>query len=81
MLAIEHRVLLDLAVCGKTSLDDALDCLLVRHRQGTGQTQANRAHVGVWLVIMAQLAVAKHLSIKRGELGVDLETDHGLPIL
>ena len=36
MLAIEHRVLLDLAVCGETGLDDALDCLLVRHRQGTG---------------------------------------------
>ena len=81
VLAIEHRVLLDLAVGGETSLDDALDSTLVGHGQSTRQAQANRAHVGVGLVIVAQLAVAEHLGIECGELGMDLETDNGLPIL
>ena len=81
VLAIEHRVALDLAVGGETGLDDALDCLLVRHRQGAGQAQTHRAHVGVGLVIVTELAVAEHLGIECGELGMDLQADHGLPIL
>ena len=81
VLAVEHRVALDLAVGGETGLDDALDSALVGHRQGAGQAQAHRAHVGVGLVIVAELAVAEHLGIECGELGVDLQADHGLPIL
>ena len=37
VLAVEHRVALNLAVGGKTGLDDALDGALVGHRQGAGQ--------------------------------------------
>ena len=81
VLAVEHRVTLDLAVGGETRFDDALDGALVGHRQGAGQAQAHRAHVGVGLVIVAELAVAEHLGIERGELGMDLQADHGLPIL
>ena len=81
VLAVEHRVALDLAVGGETGLDDTLDGALVGHRQGAGQAQAHRAHVGVGLVIVAELAVAKHLGIECGELGMDLQADHGLPIL
>ena len=81
VLAVEHRVALDLAVGGETCLDDALDGALVGHRQRTGQAQAHRAHVGVGLVIVAELAVAEHLGIECGELGMDLQADHGLPIL
>ena len=81
VLAVEHRVALDLAVGGETGLDDALDGALVGHRQGAGQAQAHRAHVGVGLVIVAELAVAEHLGIECGELGMDLQADHGLPIL
>ena len=81
VLAVEHRVALDLAVGGQTRLDDALDGALVGHRQGAGQAQAHRAHVGVGLVIVAELAVAEHLGIECGELGMDLQADHGLPIL
>ena len=72
VLAIEHRVALDLAVGGETCLDDTLDGALVGHRQGAGQAQAHRAHVGVGLVIVAELAVAEHLGIECGELGMDL---------
>ena len=81
VLAVEHRVALDLAVGGETGLDDALDGALVGHRQGAGQAQAHRAHVGVGLVIVTELAVAEHLGIECGELGMDLQADHGLPIL
>ena len=81
VLAVEHRVALNLAVGGKTGLDNALDGALVGHRQGAGQAQAHRAHVGVGFVIVAELAVAEHLGIERGELGMDLQADHGLPIL
>ena len=81
VLAVEHRVTLDLAVGGETGLDDALDGALVGHRQGAGQAQAHRAHVGVGLVIVAELAVAEHLGIECGELGMNLQADHGLPIL
>ena len=81
MLAVKHRVALDLAVGGETGLDDALDGALIGHRQGAGQAQAHRAHVGVGLVIVAELAVAEHLGIECGKLGMDLQADHGLPIL
>ena len=81
VLAVEHRVALDLAVGGETGLDDALDGALVGHRQGAGQSQAHRAHIGVGLVIVAEFAVAEHLGIECGELGMDLQADHGLPIL
>ncbi len=56
---------LDLAVGGQTRHDDALDGALVGHRQGAGQAQAHRAHVGVGLVVVAELAVAEHLGIER----------------
>ena len=72
VFAVEHRVALNLAVGGETGLDDALDCLLVGHRQGAGQAQAHRTHVGVGLVIVAELAAAEHLGIECGELGMDL---------
>ena len=81
VLAIEHRVLLDLAVGRQARLDDGLDRALVWHGQGAGKAQADRAYVGIGLVIMAELAAAEHLGIERGELGMDLQADDGLPIL
>ena len=81
VLAVEHRVALDLAVGGEAGLNDALDGALVGHRQGAGQAQTHRTHVGVGLVIVAELAVAEHLGIECGELGMNLQADHGLPIL
>ncbi len=57
VLAVEHRVALDLAISRETGLDDTLDGALVGHRQGAGQAQAHRAHVGVgssWLSLQLQ---------------------------
>ncbi len=81
VLAVEHRVLLDLAVGGEAGLDDALDGLFVGNRQRARQAQAHGADVGVGLVVVAELAAAEHLGVERGELGVDLEADDGLPVL
>ena len=74
-------MLLDLAVGGEAGLDDALDGLLVGHGKGAGQAQAHGADVGVGLVVVREAAVAEHLRLERGELGVDLEADDGLPVL
>ena len=81
VLPVEHAVLHDLAVRSQARFHDGADSLAVGHRQRAGQAQAHRAHVGVRLVLMAELAATKHLGVERGELGMDLETDHGLPVL
>ena len=54
---------------------------LVRHGQRARQAQAHGTRVRVGLGAELQLAAAEHLGLERGELGVDLEADDGLPVL
>ena len=81
VLAVEHRMLLDVAVGGQAREHDRLDGGLVGHRQRAGQPQAHRAGVGVGSCAELQLAAAEHLGLERGQLGVDLQADDRLPIL
>ena len=80
-LAVEHRVLLDVAVRGQARQHDGLDGRAVRHGQRAGKPQAHGARVRVRLGAELQLAAAEHLGVERGELGMDLEADDGLPVL
>ena len=54
-----------------------MDRLRVRHRQASGQAQADRARVRVRRLAKRQLAAAEHLRPGR-ELDVDLQADHRL---
>ena len=72
VFAVEHRMLLDLAVGGEARLHDVLDRALVGHGERPGQAQADRAHIGVRLVVVANLAAAEHLGVERRELGMNL---------
>ena len=81
VLAVEHGVLLDVAVRGEAREHDRLDCRLVRHGKGAGQAQAHGAGVRVGRGAEFQLAAAEHLSGEGGELGVDFQADDRFPIL
>ena len=81
VLAVEHGVLLDLAVGCQARHDDGLDGTAVGHGQRTGHAQADGAHVGVGRVVVGEAAVAEHLGVQSRELGVDLQADDGLPVL
>ena len=78
---VEHRVLLDVAVRGQARQHDGLDGRAVRHGQRARHPQAHGARVRVRLGAELQLAAAEHLGVERGELGMDLQADDGLPIL
>ena len=81
VLAIEHAVLLDIAVRGQAGKHDGLDSSLVRHGQSARKAQAHRAGVRVRVGAELKLAAAEHLRVQRGQLGMDLQTDDCLPIL
>ena len=81
VLAVEHGVLLDVAVRGEAREHDRLDGGLVRHGKGAGQAQAHGAGVRVGCGAELQLAAAEHLRGKGGELGVDFQADDRFPIL
>ena len=81
VLAVEHGVLLDVAVRGEACEHDRLDGGLVRHGKGAGQAQAHGAGVRVGRGAELQLAAAEHLRGEGGELGVDFQADDRFPIL
>ncbi len=56
-----------------------LDGVAVEHRQRSGQAEAHRAHVGVRVVAEGVAAPTEQLG-GRGQLAVDLEADHHLPV-
>ena len=80
VLAVEHAVLLDVAVRGQTGKHDGLDSGLVRHGQSARKAQTHRAGVRVRIGAELKLAAAEHLRVQRGQLGMDLQTDNRLPI-
>ena len=81
VLAIEHAVLLDVAVRGQASKHDRLDSGLVRHGQRAGQAQAHRARMRVRIGAELQLAATEHLRVQRGQLSMDFQADNRFPIL
>ena len=80
VLAVEHRMLLDVAVGGQAGEHNALDGGLVGHGQRARQAQANGAGVRVGVGAEFELATAEHLSVERSQLGMNLQADDGLPI-
>ena len=81
VLAVEHAVLLDVAVRGQASKHDGLNSGLVRHGQSARKAQAHRAGVRVRVGAELKLAAAEHLRVQRGQLGMDLQADDRFPIL
>ena len=81
LLSMEEAVGGDLAVRCQPSEHREIDGSLVRHRQGTGHSQTHRTHPSVGLATEGDLTAAEHLRAARGELGVYLEADDGLPAL
>ena len=67
----------DVAVERQADPNGRLDRGLVEHRQGSGQTQAHRAHLRVGLAAELVGAPAEHLGGSR-ELDVDFHTHHGV---
>ena len=77
ILAGEDGALAHLAVDGQRGQRGELDGLLIQHRQRAGQSQADRADVGVGR--RAEMIGATAEGLGRGEqLHVDLEADDGL---
>ena len=62
---------------GQARHHDGLNGRAVGHRQRARHAQAHRADVGVGRVVVRVLAVAEHLGLERGELGVDLKANDG----
>src|SRR6185437_830462 len=60
----------------ETSKDGHSKGLLIHHREGTWQTKAHGAKVGVWLGSKSHWAGAEHLRV-RLELDVDLKSNRG----
>ena len=81
VLAVEHRMLLDIAVGGQTGEHNALDSGLVRHGKRARQAQANGTRMRIGVGAEFELATAEHLRVQRGELSMDFQADDGFPIL
>jgi len=77
LLTVELAPERDVAVGRQTRQHGPLDGRLVRHRQCARHAEAHRAHPRVGLPAEGDRAPAEHLRVHSGDLGVDLETDHG----
>ena len=69
----------DLAVEGQTDADGRLDGVAVDGRHRSGKTQADRADVGVGILLGVRGTSAEHLG-RRRQLDVDLESDDRLVV-
>jgi hypothetical protein len=78
VLAVEDRVLGDVAAEGVTEQDRHLDRLCVRDGQRPGMGEADRAGAGVLGRKVLELAAAEHLR-PRLQVDVDLEADDRFP--
>src|SRR5579875_181142 len=79
VLAVEDRPLRQLAAKGGPDHQRVPQRLLVDHRQGAGQPQADGADVGVRGIAEGDPTAAEELG-PGGELDVDLQADHRLQL-